>query len=198
MFSIILRMIFGFCYRIEIRDPHNVRQRRRSMLLVTNHRSFVDPPVVGSYCRHPVTYFARRNLWKYPVVGPLLRLFRGIPVDRHKPTMETMKAAVSVLRNDISVLLFPEGTRSRTGRMLPLRQGAGMFARRAGVDVLPIYIEGAASVWPRGRLLPYPSGKLRLHFGPLMPMPADRQAEKQLGQALEHWFLATEKRVLGD
>jgi 1-acyl-sn-glycerol-3-phosphate acyltransferase len=170
------------------------------MLVVSNHRSFVDPSVVGSHLRHPMTYFARRSLWKYPIVGQLLRLFSGIPVDRNRPTMETMKSAVAVLRNDISVLLFPEGTRSRTGRMLPLRQGAGMFARRAGVAVLPIYIEGAASVWPAGRLLPYTTGKLRLHIGPLLqtPDPTDRRADQRLSESLERWFIEREKRILGE
>ena len=176
-FVFIFCFCFVFFYRVEISGCRRALCARESFLVASNHRSFIDPPLIGTFFRYSVTYFARANLWKYPIIGTCLRIFSGIPVDRARPSMETMKKAVSVLGSGVRVLVFPEGTRSKDGFM-PLRQGSAMFARRAGVKVLPLYVRGAADIWPRGRLLPRLYGKVHIRVGE--PIAVDTTIGKKL------------------
>ncbi|MCX8040219.1 MAG: lysophospholipid acyltransferase family protein [Planctomycetota bacterium] len=172
-----------------------------AVLYACNHRSFLDPPLVGLCSREPLCYFARSSLWRNPAIAAFLELFRGIPVDRERPLATSVSGAVARLQDGWPVLIFPEGTRTKTGRLGALREGPALIARRAAVAVVPVYIWRSERCWPCGRALPRLAGpRLEIRFGrPLRPPPtlAPRQADRWLTRALAAWLQAQERALFG-
>jgi 1-acyl-sn-glycerol-3-phosphate acyltransferase len=195
---LVLRPLVRFLYRCQVHRAGPMPAP--PVLLAANHRSFLDPPLVGMWFRHPVSYFARASLWRVPPIRLLLEVMHGIPVERENPGMSSMKGAVENLKRGISVLVFPEGTRTRTGRVGRLREGPALFARRAGVAVVPVYLHRSDEVWPRGSPLPRLAGRpIAVYVGRPMSAPAGmppRAQDEWLTRRLQAWFLLRERRLL--
>lgn len=171
------------------------------VVYAANHRSFLDPPMVGMWSPVPVSYFARASLWGNPLFRFLLDTFRGIPVDRDNPGISSMKGAIDRLRKGSPILVFPEGTRTKTGRMGRLKDGPALFSRRAGVPLVPVYVYRTEACWGRSSVLPRPMGRrLEVRFGSPMVAPshlAPREQDAWLSRRLETWLRNQERKMLG-
>ena len=137
----------------KLEDP------RRPYLVVSNHESFVDILLI-SHLPWEMKWLSKAELFKIPVLGWLMRLAGDIPVDRGSPrsAAEAMVRCKEVLKQKVSVIIFPEGTRSETDDMLPFKDGAFRLAIDAGVPILPLAVSGAATAlrkhdWRLGRSL---------------------------------------------
>ena len=194
-----LRSLVVFLYRCQVHRSGPMPSP--PVLIAANHRSFLDPPLVGMWFRDPVSYFARANLWRIPPIRFMLESMHGIPVDRDNPGMSSMKGAVENLKRGISVLVFPEGTRTKTGRIGRLREGPALFARRAGVPVVPVYVHRSETAWPRGALLPRAGGmRIAVYVGRPMVPPHDLPTRAQdvwLTRRLQAWFMLRERSLYG-
>lgn len=190
---LILRNWMRLGFRITVRRTAPLPQ---PCVLACNHRSFSDPPFVAMWSSQPVAFFARANLWRVPVLRQVLNLFYGIPVERDNPGISSMKGAVDRLRTGVSVLVFPEGTRTRNGRLGRLRDGPALFARRSGVPLVPVYVHRSEGVWPRGALFPRLCGpRTEIRFGTPISAPAGlapRAADAWVTQRLTAWMLRQE------
>jgi 1-acyl-sn-glycerol-3-phosphate acyltransferase len=120
-------------------------------VVVSNHQSMLDI-VLLSRVPHEMKWVAKEVLWKVPWVGWLLRLSGDIPVRRgdRESGGEAVERARAYLASGMSVMLFPEGTRSRDGRLLPFKSGAFRLAVDAGVPVLPIVVSGTGAGLAKG------------------------------------------------
>ena len=134
-----------------------------AVLLVADHLSFLDVFLLGIASRRPLNFVARSSLF-FPVLGFLIRSVGTFPIQRAGMGASGMKETLHRLRRGGIVTLFPEGTRSRDGKLAPLKSGIAVLVSRAGVPVVPAGIAGT-SAWPRSRLLPVPR-PVRIHFGP--------------------------------
>lgn len=191
----ILRPWFAFVVRGRIRRSRQVPDG--PCVLACNHRSYGDPPLVGMCMRHPIAYFARANLWDSPIIAFFLNTMASIPVDRANPGMSSMKGAVERLRQGVSVLVFPEGTRTKNGCLGPLRDGPALFARRAGVPLVPVYLFRSEATWPRGSIVPrFFAQRVEIRLGaPIVP-PAGLDARAQdawVSRRLHAWMVAQER-----
>jgi len=128
-------------------------------ILAMNHQSFLDPPLAGISARRELNILARRSLLKWPVVGPLLPKVGVIPVDRSGADRTALKALIRVIRQGGGTLLFPEGTRTRTGELQPAQPGLGFVVAKTLAPVVPMRIFGAFEALP-------PSGK-EFHASPI-------------------------------
>jgi 1-acyl-sn-glycerol-3-phosphate acyltransferase len=137
------------------------------LLIVANHQSHLDPPLIGMGCPRQINYVARRSLFKVPLLGHLIRSLRAIPIDRDGFAIDGIKEALRRLKRGEAVLIFPEGTRCRGGRMGHFKPGFTALAQRSGAAILPVAIHGAYDAWPRSQPLPGP-GTIHVHFGPPM------------------------------
>lgn len=196
---LVLRAFVRFAYRARVRIATPLPEG--PCVYASNHRSFLDPAMVGMWSRVPVSYFARANLWRVPIVAFMLRAMRGIPVERENPGLSSFRGAVGRLREGIPVLVFPEGTRTRTGRLGRLREGPALFARRAGVPIVPVYLHRTEAAWPRDAMLPRMGGaRIEVRFGrPLRPpehLP-EAQRDAWIMTALERWMRRQELALLG-
>ena len=154
-------------------------------LLISNHQSHLDPPMVGVGCPRQLSFLARRTLFLSFPFGWLIESLGAIPIDRDGSALAGIRATMAALRNDQIVLLFPEGTRTRDGNVGSFKPGLAMLARRSGVPVIPAAIEGAFDAWPYKAPLPRPR-TIHVHYGrPITPEEIRACSEKEFGELVE-------------
>lgn len=151
-------------------------------LLVANHQSMLDIPLLGTRLRRRVTFVARDSLRKNPFLRFVLHTCAGITVKRGRGDRAALDAMIAALAQGRLVAIFPEGTRSKDGSVREFQRGALMVAKRAGVPIVPIGVAGTGAVWPAGRILPRP-GRLGLAVGE--PLAADTPAERARAAVVE-------------
>jgi len=120
-------------------------------IVVSNHSSLLDPPLVGVACRkYCVNFMAKKELFDTPVLGIWSRMVRCIEVKRGDNSVRSLKEALRRLKEGRVVGVFPEGTRSVDGTMQEAKRGTGFLISRAGVPVVPVYVEGSGKAFPKG------------------------------------------------
>ncbi|MBI4719052.1 MAG: 1-acyl-sn-glycerol-3-phosphate acyltransferase [Planctomycetes bacterium] len=160
----------GVRLRIENRPSQHARIPR---FYVGNHQSALDIPLMIAALDGHVRFMAKDSLFRIPFFGWQIARFGYVPVDRKNPraASEQLTAMLDGLgAQPVSMVVFPEGTRSTDGRLLPFRRGAMKICARAGLDVVPFSIDGAYRVLRRGELAVRP-GVVRIRFA--QPIPAD-------------------------
>jgi 1-acyl-sn-glycerol-3-phosphate acyltransferase len=148
-------------------------------LLVSNHASNLDSFVVGIPVPRMLNFVARSTLF-VPVIGSFIRSLGGFPIQREGVGASGLKEILRRLRKGGIVILFPEGTRTRDGRIAPLKSGIAVMALRARVPIVPAAVAGTFEAWPRSRLFPAPH-PLRVEYGP--PILPDEIAAMSAEQA---------------
>lgn len=125
-----------------------------SLLVVSNHQSHLDPVLIGVACPRQVGALARASLFVGPF-GWLIRSFGAVPVERGSAS-SGIRALLGMLRAGEAAVVFPEGTRTRDGRLQPFQPGFCAIARRGGATIVPTTIDGAFAALPPGAVLPRP------------------------------------------
>ena len=150
------------------------------VLVVSNHQSHFDPPLVGMGCPRRMNYLARETLFRFAPFRWLIRSLDAIPIDREGVGLSGIKESLRRLKRGEMVLIFPEGTRTRDGEISKFRPGFTALAVRTKAAILPVAIEGAYAAWPKSRGFPR-LGRIRVHFGqPIEPSEIQRLGERQL------------------
>ena len=128
-------------------------------MFTPNHQSFIEVPILLTHLKRNVAYLAKKDLFKYPIFGFGLKLIGIVPVDRGntKAAIESARLVARNLRAGKSYVVYPEGTRSVDGRLLPFKKGGFLIAIDAEVPIVPITVSGSAAVMPKGKLKIYAS-----------------------------------------
>jgi 1-acyl-sn-glycerol-3-phosphate acyltransferase len=143
------------------------------VLLVSNHLSVLDPPLVGGASDRQLSFLAKAELFRIPLFGWLIRALNARPLRREGADASALREALRMLGEGRALLVFPEGTRGREGDGLrAAKAGAGMLAVLSGAPVVPVYITGSGHAWPRGRRLPRRS-RVTVRFGPPLSFAGD-------------------------
>ena len=124
----------------------------RACLFMSNHLSNLDPPVIVPSLPGHVVVMVKKELMRIPLLGTSMKMVGYVPVERgqREKTMATLAAAEESLRMGRHMFVFPEGTRSRDGEMLPFKKGSFELAMRAGVPVVPVAIWGTERMLRKG------------------------------------------------
>lgn len=172
-----------FLYRVYFRVYHRGRIYHAdrvpptgSAILAGNHLSFLDPPFFGLCCDREAFFLARDTLFRNPLAGWLLRSWNCVPLKREGGDLGGMRTVLRLLGEGKAVVMFPEGTRSRDGRLQRARSGIGMIVARSGAPVVPMRIYGTRAAMPRGVWLPRPVRVTILFGEPFRPATVDRLA----------------------
>jgi len=136
-------------------------------IFAANHVSNMDPLAFVPAIPRRVSILAKKDVFRIPILSKAIRLAKFIPVDRGDPesAAESIDLAVRYLAEGLSFAIYPEGTRSRDGRLLPFKKGAFVMAIQAGVPVVPVSIAGAQKLMRRGEWTMRP-GVVIVRFGP--------------------------------
>jgi 1-acyl-sn-glycerol-3-phosphate acyltransferase len=141
------------------------------VILASNHASFLDPPLIGAALTRDLNYLARESLFRYPGGGWILRQVNCVPVDRDGGGARGLKAILDRLRRGGGIILFPEGTRTRDGRLQPARSGIGLAVIKSSAPVVPVRVFGTFEAYRRHATLPRPC-RVTVKFG--YPMTFER------------------------
>jgi len=155
--------------------------RKGPLLLAANHRSFLDPFVIGTLVRRPVYYMAKRELFEHRIVAWLLNGLGAFPVDRGAGDKDAMSTARAILARGDCVVIFPEGTRVRPGPLGDPRRGVGRLALETGVPVAPIAVIGSENVRRGWRIRPR---KVRIRVGRALRFPTVEQPSPALAASV--------------
>ena len=176
-------------FRLRVKGIDNI-PREGGVLVAPNHVSYLDPILAGCCIRRRTFYMARESLFRAPLFAAVMRWSNAFPVRRGRPAPGSFKRALSVLRSGDVLVMFPEGTRSETGRVQEGQRGFGMVASLAGVPVVPVYIAGAFDAMPRGtRRVRFV--RVTVEYGePIMLAPKetgkrDRRYEEACGRVIQ-------------
>ncbi len=172
-------MTFGALFRTAFSlrvEGHEHLVTDGPVLIISNHQSFIDPPLVGSLYQTAIYYLARKSLFR-GVAGWFYRQWNAIPVDQDRPDMGSLKAVIKLLKQGQRVVIFPEGSRTEDGSLGQAAPGIGLVAAKATVPIQPVRIRGAFESLPRG------AKGLRFHRLSLTIGPAIHLSPEDLRQA---------------
>lgn len=165
---------------------HEGLEDGRAYLFMANHASNLDPPIITQLLGRRISIMTKKELFKLPLFGRAMRAAGFVPVDRSngRAAMASVLAAVRVLQSGLGMLVFPEGTRSPDGKLLPFKKGPFHLAMNAGVPVVPITITGSHEAWPKDRWSLHP-GEIVVNFHPPID-PRQFERKEQLLAAVRH------------
>ncbi|NEP17450.1 MAG: 1-acyl-sn-glycerol-3-phosphate acyltransferase [Leptolyngbya sp. SIO4C1] len=141
------------------------------LVIVANHASDFDPPILSSCVRRPVSYMAKEELFRVPVLAPAIRAYGAYPVKRGSADRSAIREALKQLRNGWAVGVFLQGTRTADGRIPSPKLGAALIAAKAQAPLLPVCLWGTHRILPKGAKLPKPL-PLTVRIAPPLPPPA--------------------------
>ena len=171
----IARVYFRLCYDFKVTGLENI-PKTGALLIAGNHLSNADPPAIGCMAGlvRDSRFVAKKELFQVPGLGWFFRHCNYIPVDRARQIGDfgALKEVVSALEKGESVVMFPEGTRSKTGKPQKPKSGIGYLVYKTGAPVLPVKIEGTFG-WPWVR-------KIRVTFGTVMHLQKDETLEPKM------------------
>lgn len=136
-------------------------------IFMSNHVSNLDPPVLVPLVPRRTSVLAKRELWRIPILGKALDLAEIVPVERRNrdAAIQSIRRAGEVMRHGINMTIYPEGTRSRDGRLLPFKKGPFHLAAETGISIVPVTILGTYEMMPKGSWIAR-SGTATLVFHP--------------------------------
>lgn len=140
--AIVLWVLFKIVFFMKFEGRENI-EKGKNVVLMGNHQCMLDP-ICLALCvpDREIHFMGKKELWNNKLLGWLFTKVHGFPVDRGNVDMAAIRTAMGILKEGNTLGIFPEGTRSKVGHMLPLLGGASMLAFKSGCDVVPVYIDG--------------------------------------------------------
>ena len=148
-----LLVIFKIFFRIKVNGKKNLPEDG-GVIIMSNHISAYDPPLLAAIFDRPVRFMAKKELFENPIMRFVLYLADSFPVDREKTDITAVKKALSVIKDNEVLGLFPEGTRRPEGKLGKPKAGSVMLAVKSGVPILPVGIKNIKS-----------SGRITINIG---------------------------------
>jgi 1-acyl-sn-glycerol-3-phosphate acyltransferase len=176
----VLQPVFHLYFRLSRIGREHIPESG-PVILCSNHRSFLDPFVIGTCLRRPVYYVAKQELFKYRFVAWILNSLGAFPVVRGAGDQDMLATAKAILERGDAVLMFAEGTRIRPGALGRPKRGVGRLALETGAPVVPVAVIGTETVRNGWRFRPH---KVRIRIGGPLTFPKAEKASPQLAAAV--------------
>lgn len=159
-----------FCisfFRVRSYGRDNI-PKTGSFVLISNHQSYLDPMLCGIPLKRRVSFLARESLFNNWFFGWMISSVGTIPVKLGEGDISAIRKAIDILKQGRGICLFPEGTRSRDGKITPFKPGFGLLCRRGAAAVVPVVVDGAFECWPRHKKL-FSHGPIVVSYGKAIP-----------------------------
>ena len=176
---VVVSILARIFLRLRVVGGQNI-PTKGGAIIASNHVSYLDIPLLGCALDRRADYLGKSELFRNKLLSFFFRRLGGIPIRRGGVDRSALTEVVTRLKAGRLVVYYPEGKRSRTGELQPLKPGIGMVAARAGVPIVPAFIEGTV------RILPKQSKRFRLRpvvvkFGP--PVDPSAFGDREDGKA---------------
>jgi 1-acyl-sn-glycerol-3-phosphate acyltransferase len=142
--------LFGGIYRCRAQGAHNL-PREGGVMVITNHKSNIDPVVVGMICDRPLRYMAKKELFGNAALRKLIVTLGAFPIDRGAGDRAALTMSLEILAAGGVLLMFPEGHRRPDSEIHAFLPGVGMLALRSGAPVVPLAMDGTQRMLAGGR-----------------------------------------------
>jgi len=179
-----VNMAVGGCAPSVVKGTENLPPPEQAALYVSNHASWFDIPLVAQIIPNSFKFIAAAELKGLPLVGQQLVDGKHVLLDRssRRGQLTSFKESVAYLKRGISIFAFPEGTRSRSGKMIPFKGGVFSMAVKAGVPIVPISINGAFETYPSSAILPLLPNSENLKVVVHPPIDIEGKTEAELSE----------------
>jgi 1-acyl-sn-glycerol-3-phosphate acyltransferase len=147
------------------------------VVVVSNHATYYDPPIVSSSVRRPVAHMAKKELFDIPIFNQAIKLYGAYPVNRGAVDRAAIRLAMEYLDNGWAVGLFLDGTRSPDGRIYDPKRGAALIAAKAKAPLLPLCLWGVEKIIVKGSVFPRPA-PVTVRIGELIETPSSTDKEE--------------------
>lgn len=171
--KLILKVLFKISVRLEVHGAENIPQKG-AVVIASNHLSLLDPPIIGTAATRKVHFMAKQELF-VPVLGSVYRMLGAFPVRRGGADRAAIKHGIDILQSNKVLAIFPEGTRSKTGKLGKAEPGALMMASKAAAVIVPTCVVGT-DIKRCGKLWP----KVKVYFGEPIYFPENQPVNKEL------------------
>lgn len=170
-------ILFKLFFSLKVSGMENV-PKDRSFLIASNHVSHLDPIIFGAICKHKLFFMAKEELFKNRLFAWYLRKLNIYPIKRESSDSSALREAVRRLKKGQGVIIFPEGTRSKDGKIQEGKTGISVLSAITNVAVVPCYIKGTYEIFPSGSKWLH-KGKMSVYFGkPLEPLVVNHKERK--------------------
>lgn len=136
----LLSIIFRLIYRFEVTGIENIPEKGRA-ILCSNHTSVLDPIVLGISIKRPISFMAKKELFKNPLIAKLLKTLTAFPVDREGSDLSAIRNSIDVLKMERILCIFPEGTRTKKIDLESAKPGVSLIAYKGKSPVIPVFIK---------------------------------------------------------
>jgi 1-acyl-sn-glycerol-3-phosphate acyltransferase len=175
-------LVFIYARRYEVAGREHI-PATDGVIVVCNHLNNADPPMIQRALTRYVVFMAKKEMIDAPIIGPLFRAWGAFPVRRGEPDLSALREACRVVNRGEMLMMFPEGTRSRTGRLGTGHPGTAHIARRTGAPILPVAITGTEGIrWPGVFLRPRSIQHIRVTIGEPFALAPGAANSEQLRQ----------------
>lgn len=182
--------------RIEYKGLHRIRKKQR-YIYMPNHLSMLDGPLIFKSIPQNVRVILKQEVFRLPVVGQAMKEAHFIPVDRmgkEGGKRAVQRAVRMIKKNNVSFLIFPEGTRSRDGKLQKFRRGGFFMAIDSQTPIVPVSIKGTYELMPKGSYF-IKKGKIKIIFHP--PVLVEGYHRKNMHELIEKvWDIINQKESL--
>lgn len=160
-----LRLWFRLAHRPTFIFPERI-PAKGPCLIVANHQSFYDPPLIGCPAHwRMITFLSRASLYDSKLAGGIIKKLNTVPIRDGEGDIRAIRSILERLKKGEAVLIFPEGSRTFDGSIQPFRDGAALIIRRAKCPVIPVAVEGAFDAWPRTKGKPKLGTRMMVMYG---------------------------------
>jgi len=157
------KVILKIFYRYKVYGKANLL--KGAAIITSNHVSFLDPPIITASIKDELYFLAKEKLFKVPIFKNIIRALNTLPISDKESNIQTFKSVNKILKSGKKVVLFPEGTRTKDGKLKELLPGVGFLINLNKCTIIPAYLHGAHEAWGRNRKLPKLFGKISCIFG---------------------------------
>lgn len=172
--SRLARILFGFRVNGSERVP-----RKGGVIIACNHISEMDPPILGFAIPRTIVFMAKVELFRHRFGSFFLNKLKAIPINRVGSDIKAIRTTIELLKSGEAVVIFPEGTRSHDGQLLPAKPGISLIASASGAPVLPTFIWGTDHV---GKALTRSGNPFSVNFGRLISSSKLMEIKKKEGK----------------
>ena len=182
IFKALCRVWFGLIFRTRVIGAENI-PKEGAFILAANHVSNWDPPFLGTFIAREVNYMGKEELFKNPIMAWICRALHVFPVKRGAADKTAIKTAVKILKDGKCLGIFPEGTRSKTGKLGKAEAGVSLIAAMTKAPIIPAAIIGTEKIFSKEKFLP----RLAVVYGKPMKFSGstkDKEALANFAQAI--------------